>query len=230
MKKLFIFLLLQSLTFIAFSQKKSGITNFSISGKDRQLNVTSDQNEDLPDLYFIYDKSTRLGEGLLTDSLVRYTEASLGQYFGYSLVPASLTRSANVPEQTDGTLWAMSSISDKAAKEKLGYDEIIKVTTRISLGGKKNNQVYPTIEITIKVEDKDGKTAFKKSEKLKLKDELIPESDLILDNSIGAVSISLSKKSVKVESDNNNEGPGIPAARLLDWYQQCLENLLAAKE
>lgn len=230
MKKLFIFLLLQSLTFIAFSQKKSGITNFSISGKDRQLNVSADQNEDLPDLYFIYDKSTRLGEGLLTDSLVRYTEARLGQYFGYSLAPASLTRSANVPEQTDGTLWAMSSISDKAAKEKLGYDEIIKVTTRISSGGKKNNQVYPTIEITIKVEDKDGKTTFKKSEKLKLKDELIPESELILDNSIGAVSISLSKKSVKVESDNNNEGPGIPAARLLDWYQQCLENLLAAKE
>lgn len=206
----------------AFGQtKKSGITNFSINGYEQPMGISSldDKSVPEPNLYFIGDGSTELSPGVrVSDEIVKYTEAQLKAYLGYDLVPVELNRPATVLNQTEGRLWVMETITDKKAFKQLGYDEVIELQCRIGSAGKTGKYYKPFIELKIKITDKDGKTVWKKTEKLKLS-EKIPANMIEEQRSSGGLVISFSQK-------GGMERGGITAAQLLDWYKQVLGNAL----
>jgi hypothetical protein len=199
---------------------KVGITNFSVSGYQQSMNVASD-NE--PELYFIGDGSTLLEGGVrVSDEIVKYTEASLKTFLGRDIIATAIDRPSTVPNQMMGRLFIMETITDKKAFKQLGYDEVIEIQCRIGSAGRSGKYYKPFIEINIKITDKDGKTVWKKKEKLKL-EEKIAASAIEMNNKNSGLSISFSK---------NNEGDpqGITAAQLLDWYKQVLGNALIKED
>ncbi len=205
---------LLSATTLLAQTKKVAITNFSISGYEQSMNLT-ENNE--PDLYFIGDGSTQLSPGVrVSDEIVKYTEESLKTFLGYDILPTDLKRLSTTPDQMMGRLMVMETITDKKAFKQLGYDEVIEIQCRIGSAGRTGKNYKAFIELTIKITDKDGKTVWKKKEKLKLDDKIAPATIELAKSSGG---ISFSKKS---ETDPQ----GIAAAQLLDWYKQVLGNTL----
>jgi hypothetical protein len=231
MKKTYILLMVMlTLGAAANAQKKSGIISFSFNGKDRASGAT---DEDDQDLYFIYENSTKLNGERTTDAIIRITEKALEEYLGYTLIKIDTNRASTIPDQMDGRFWIMNTITEKAAFAKLGYEEAIKIDARIYSSSRTPKGHTPTIEITLKVIGNNGKTILKKSEKLKLKDEKVDHKQIALqeNNSISlkdAVNVIKSGGSVKVGDDSHNLG--VSGAKILDWYQQCLTNLLISKE
>lgn len=219
--------------FTAFAQKKPGIISFSINGKDRMSSgLGSSDGGETTDLYFIGDNSTRLFDTLLTsDAIVRYTEAALKDFLGYELIPVNLKRTAAVPDQMNGSLWVMETITEKNAFNKLGYEEAIVVNARIYSNGKTGKGYKPVIEITIKVIDKSGKTTLKKSEKLKLDEKveanLVEYSD---GGNVGMVDMINAIKNKDKQKAGSEGSQGVPSVKLFDWYKQCFSNLLIAKK
>jgi hypothetical protein len=215
----------------ASAQKKSGIISFSINGKDRMSSGMGGSGmDDATELYFIGDNSTRLADNQLTsDAIVRHTEAALKDFLGYELVPVELKRPASVPDQMNGSLWVMETITEKAAFSKLGYDEAIVIHARIYSSGKSGKGYKPVIEITMKVIDKNGKTTLKKSEKLK-PDEKVEAQLVEYDG--GSTSMGDVLKAIKSNGKENagsESSQGVPSVKVLDWYKQCFSNLLIAK-
>jgi hypothetical protein len=222
-------------TVTLFAQKKSGIISFSIHGKDRgSSSMSSSGGGETTDLYFIGDNSTRLNDTLLTsDAIVRYTEAALKDMLGYELVPVNLERPATAVDQMNGSMMIMETITEKKAFTKLGYDEAIVVNARIYSGGKTGKGYKPTIEITVKVIDKGGKTTLKKSEKLKI-DEKVEAKLVEYTESGGNVSLgdmlSALKKTNSDPKAGSESSQGVPSVKVLDWYKQCFSNLVLPKE
>lgn len=207
-------MVLSGVTGVFGQTKKSGITNFSISGYEQSMNL-ADDNE--PDLYFIGDGSTELTPGKrVSDEIVKYTEAELKTFLGYDLLPVDLNRPSAVSNQMMGRLWVMETITDKKAFKQLGYDEVIEIQCRIGSAGKTGKNYKPFIELTLKITDKDGKTVFKKKEKLKLEDK-IPA---------GTVEAQKEKSGISFSKNSTSEPSGIPAVQLFDWYKQVLGNVL----
>lgn len=201
--------------------KKSGITNFIITGYEQPTGITNldDKAPPEPNLYFIGDGSTELSEGVrVSDEIVKYTEAQLKTFLGYDLVPVDLNRPANIVNQTGGRLWVMETITDKKAFKQLGYDEVIEIHCRIGSAGKSGKYYKTFIELKIKITDANGKTVWKKTEKVKVS-EKIPASMVEEQTDAGGLVISFSKK------DETEKG-GITAAQLFDWYKQVLGNAL----
>jgi hypothetical protein len=231
MKKTYILLMVMlTLGAAAKAQKKSGIISFSFNGKDR-ASGTSEGSEQ--DLYFVYDNSTRLNGERTSDAIIRITEKALQEYLGYELIKIDTIRASSIPDQMDGRLWLMNTITEKAAFTKLGYEEVIKIDVRIYSSSKNRKGHTPTIEITLKVIGSNGKTTLKKSEKLKLNDDKIDDRQIAMqeNNTINlrdAVSALKSGGNVKLGDDTDRLG--VPGAKILDWYQQCLTNLLISKE
>lgn len=196
--------------------KKVGITNFSISGFVKGMDLTGDKEAD-PDLYFIGEASTQLSEGVrVSDEIVKYTEASLKTFLGYDILATNLIRPANVPDEMMGNLMVMETITDKKAFTQLGYDEVIEIQCRIGSAGRTPKHYKAFIELTIKVTGKDGKTIWKKREKLKLEDK-IPT---------GIIEMREYSKGLDFSKLDDGGPDGIPATQLLDWYKQVLGNLL----
>ncbi len=217
-KTLFTAISLLCVTALFAQTKKVGITNFSINGYQQAMNVTSNSE---PDLYFIGDGSTELTKGVsVSDEIVKYTESSLKTFLGYDILPADLNRPATVPNQMSGRLFVMETITDKKAFKQLGYDEVIEIQCRIGSAGQSGKNYKPFIELSIKITDKDGKTVWKKKEKLKLEEKIAASAIEMRNNNTG---ISFSKQS---ETDPQ----GITGAQLLDWYKQVLGNALMKEE
>lgn len=234
MKKNILFLaILMFASGIASAQKKSGIINFSFRGKDQQANYSaSSGSPEMPPLYFIYDRSTKMDTSLTSDIILRHTEKMLGEFLGYPLTPVDTKTRPSGIEQMDGAFWVMESITEKNAFNKLGYDEVIKVDARIYSGGSRNGKQEPVIEVSVKVIDKDGKTTFKNNEKIRLKGELIPQSELVMKDDGGGATITFGKGIKLTTGDggaDNSSKIGLPGAKIYDWYQQCLSNVLIKK-
>lgn len=207
---------LLGLTNIFAQTKKVGITNFSISGYQKSMDLTED-NE--PDLYFIGDASTKLSEDVrVSDEIVKYTEASLKTFLGYDISPVDLNRPSTVPDEMMGSLMVMETITDKKAFTKLGYDEVIEIQCRIGSAGRSGKYYKAFIEITIKITGKDGKTIWKKREKLKLSEKIVPAIIESRDETKGLV--------ISIAKEGETTAEGIPASQLLDWYKQVLGNSL----
>lgn len=231
MKTLTTLLLALCLSVNLFAQKKVGIINFSVTGKD-QFESNSDKGIEVS---FIGENSVHLTDSLLTsDAIVQFTEAQLKNYFQTELIPVNLNRPETTPEQMGGSLWVMETITEKSAFKKLGYDEAVVISSRIYSSGKSNKGYKPTIEITMKVIGSDGKTIFKKTEKLKLENVFV--NSKLIEHKFDDSPISLSdvykaakaakNKDVPEKKVEIEDGQGIPAAQLLDWYKQCFTNLL----
>lgn len=225
-KKLLLVAMAIVATFSCFAQKKSGIISFNINGKDHMAGMgSSDQSS--PELYFIGDNSTQLSDTAFTsDEIVRYTEQALKEFLGYELVPADLKRPASAVAQMDGHMMVMQTITEKNAFNKLGYDEAITVNVRVYSNGKSGSTYKPAIEISLKIIDKNGKTTFKKTEKLKPDervDALLVERD---DDNTSLLDIVKSVKNNKKEKAGSIASEGVQAIKLLDWYKQCFGNLL----
>jgi hypothetical protein len=231
--KLIMMMVAFTAAFTAFAQKKSGIISFSINGKDRMSSgMGSTDGGESTDLYFIGDNSARLSDSLLTsDAIVRYTEAALKDFLGYDLIPVNLKRGTIVPDQMNGSLWVMETITEKQAFTKLGYDEAIVINARIYSNGKTGKGYKPVIEITMKMIDKNGKTTMKKTEKIKLEEKV--EAQLVEYNESGNTGLVDLVKAVKnkdKEKAGSEGSQGVPSVKLLDWYKQCFANLLIAKK
>lgn len=216
----------------AFAQKKIGIIHFSFDGKDRMASVGSMDNSGPSELYFIGSNSTRLNDTTRTsDEIVRYTESALKEFFNTDLTPVNLNRSSAVPDEMNGSLWMMETITEKAAFSKFSYDEAVTVTARIYSGGLMGSSYTPVIEVSVVVVNKEGKKVWKKSEKLRLKGVKVEKRLVELEE--GNVSLSLSdiRKAIKgtKEKTASETGSGVPAVQILDWYKQCLTNLLLSK-
>lgn len=195
---------------------KSGITNFSVDGYQRSMNISSD-NE--PDLYFIGESSTKLKDGILvSNEIVKYTEMKMKEFLGYDLVAVDLKRPATVPDQMMGKLFVMETITDKKAFKQLNYDEVIEVQCRIGSAGQSGKNYKAFIEVFVKVTNKDGKTTFKKREKVKL-DEKIQASLIEVKDGNSGLTIDFGKK-------GDDGAQGITGIQLLDWYKQALDNVL----
>ncbi|MDZ4668614.1 MAG: hypothetical protein SGJ00_12130 [bacterium] len=226
-------ILLGSIT--SYSQKKSGIISFSFNGKYSQDNFASgDTKVELPSLYFVYDNSTRIDTVRTSDEILHYTQQVLAKFLGYPLIAVDENRLGSVPDQLEGGLWVMESISEKKAFQQLGYDEAIRIQARIYSTGSKNRTYTPGIEVSVKVINKEGKTTFKNSEKLKFKEEGVPESSLVLKSNSGGLSlrdgINLIKGGGSANIGDDNSKIGVNGARLFDWYQQCLSDVLIEKK
>jgi hypothetical protein len=233
MKLTKIILLVVAIVFtqLAQAQKKVGIINFTISGKDRQMG-TGSSNEPAPELYFIGPNSARLKpEERTSDAMVRLAEQKLAEYLNCEIIPTNLERASTIPDEMNGSLWAMETISEKTAFNKLNYDEAITVSVRIFLNSRSGKGYKATIEISYKLIGKDGKTISKKSEKLKIDEFIEPKlvEEQIDDSPITLKSI---KDAVKGGSGNAQErkgseaGGGLPADKVYDYFQQCLNNLI----
>ncbi len=231
MKKSLSLLLCMLVTAGVFAQKKVCIINFSIDGKDRMASMSDMEGKEPSELYFIGDNSSRLSDTVRTsDEIVKLTEKMLKDYVGAELVPVNLDRPQTVPDQMNGALWVMETITEKAAFSKLNYDEAVVISSRIYSAGKANKGYRPVMEISLKWIGKDGKAKFKKTEKLKLKDVYIEEKLVVQkEDDSGLLSINFSKSKTteeKKEYNGNAAGEGVPAIQVLDWYKQCLTNLL----
>jgi hypothetical protein len=195
---------------------KSGITNFSVDGHQRSMNLSAD-NE--PDLYFIGENSTTLNEGVLvSDEMLKYTETKMKEFLGYDLVKTGVKRPAAIPTHMMGKLWVMETITDKKAFTQLNYDEAIEVQCRIGSAGQSGKSYKAFIEVSVKVTGKDGKTTFKKREKVKIAEKIQASLIEVQDGGSG-LSIDFSNKGAE-------EAQGITAMQLLDWYKQALDNVL----
>jgi len=204
--------------YVNAQDKKSGITNFSVNGYQQAMNMGSGSGNE-PDLYFIGDNSTKLNaDTRVSDEMVKYTEEKLKDFFGYAVTPADLNRPSTVPDQMGGRLWVMETVTDKKAFKELGYDEVIEIQCRIGSNGKTGNNYKPFVEVFVKVKNKEGKTIFKKTEKVKI-EEKVPARSIELKNNSG-ISLDFSK------SKGNDDSEGITASQLLDWYKQALTNAL----
>lgn len=215
------------------AQKKSGIISFSIIGKDRMASgMGSSGGGESTELYFIGDNSTRLNANELTsDAIVKYTENALKEFLGYELIPVDLAKRPSIaPDQMNGSMMVMETITEKNAFSKLGYDEGIVISARIYSNGKNGKGYKPVIEISMKVIDKSGKTVMKKTEKLKLANEMV-EAKLV-EYSEGSVGMGDMIKAIRgsgKEKAGSEGAQGVPSAKLLDWYKQCFSNLVIAK-
>lgn len=195
---------------------KSGITHFSVDGHQRSMNLSAD-NE--PDLYFIGENSTTLNDGVLvSDEMVKYTENKMKEFLGYDLVKTDVKRAAAIPTQMMGKLWVMETITDKKAFKQLNYDEAIEVQCRIGSAGQSGKNYKAFMEVSVKITGKDGKTTFKKKEKVKMTEKIQASLIEVHDGGSG-LSIDFSNKGAE-------EAQGIPAMQLLDWYKQALDNVL----
>lgn len=212
-----------------FAQKKVGIINFSFNGKDRMSSMSDAPGSEQLELYFIGDNTTKISDTLRTsDAIVLLTQTMLKEYVGSDLIPVKLDRPSTVPDQINGSLWLMEAITEKAALQKLNYDEVIVVNARIYSGSKSNKGYKPVVEISLKITGKDGKTRFKKTEKLKPEGAVIEPKLVEYKENNSNVTITDIYKSVKgsKEKESNMAAQGITGVQLLDWYQQCLTNLL----
>jgi hypothetical protein len=181
------------------------------------------------ELYFIGDNSTQLSDTVRTsDEIVKLSESMLKEYVGVNLIPINLVRPETVPNQMNGSLWVMETITEKAAFNKLNYDEAIVINARIYSNGKSNKGYKPVIEISLKIIGSDGKTKFKKTEKLKPEGAYIESKLIEFKENNSNVSMADIYKAVKgsKEKEGSVAAQGIPAAQLLDWYKQCFTNLL----
>lgn len=216
----------------AHAQKRIGIINFSIDGKDRMASVGMD-NEGPRELYFIGSNSTRLNDTTRTsDEIVKYTEQALKEFFSSDLVSINLNRASSIPDEMNGSLWVMETITEKAAFSKLGFDEAITIKTQIYSGSSTGRNYTPVIEISMMVVNKEGKKVLKKSEKLKLKDVKVDKKLVEMEEGGNSLSFSDLRKSVKgtKEKSGSDVGSGITAIQLLDWYKQCFSNLLLSEK
>ncbi len=216
----------------ASAQKKSGIISFSVNGKDRAGSVSSMEGSAPTDLYFIGENSTKLEGGEKTaDAIIKHTEAALKEYFGYDLTPINLNRPSTMPDEMNGSLVMMETITEKTAFNKLGYDEAIIIQVRIYSNGKSGKGYKPAIEITMKVVGKDGKTILKKSEKLKIESEKVEPKMIEYTEDNSDVTITDVFKATKgsKEKEGSASSQGVPSTQVLDWYKQCLANLLLSK-
>lgn len=216
---------------VLHAQKKIGIINFSFDGKDRMASVGMDNNNS-SELYFIGANSTRLSDTVRTsDEIVRYTENALKEFFATDLVPVNLNRAPSVPDEMNGSLWLMETITEKAAFNKLGYDEAITISARIYSGGQSGGGYQPIIEITMVVVNKEGKKVMKKSERLRLKGVKVERKLVEMEEGSSTLTLSDIRKAVKGtrEKSGSETGNGVTAVQLLDWYKQCFSNLLLSK-
>jgi|GEM_PF-2909882 len=215
---------------LTYAQKKVGIINFAVNGKEREMSMSS--SEPAADLYFIGPNSAQLKpEERTTDAMVRLTEKKLAEYLGYEIIPTNIERGPNVPDEMNGSLWAMESISEKTAFTKLGYDEAIIVKVSISSSGSTPKGYKAVMEISYKLIGKDGKTISKKTEKLKVPD--VIDSRMVRqrqDNS--PITLKSVRDAISVNGSNTTEragselGGGLPATQVYDLFQQCLNNLI----
>jgi hypothetical protein len=215
-----------------FAQKKIGIINFSFEGKDRMASVGSMDNSGPSELCFIGSNSTRLNDTTRTsDEILRYTESALKEFFATEMTPVNLNRSSAIPDEMNGSLWIMETITEKAAFNKFSYDEAITINARIYSGGSMGSSYTPVIEISVVVINKEGKKVWKKSEKLRLKGVKIEKRLVELEQGNSGLSFSDIRKVIKgsTEKTGSESGSGVPAVQLLDWYKQCLTNLLLSK-
>lgn len=215
-----------------FAQKKIGIINFSFDGKDRMASVGSMDNSGPSELYFIGSNSARLNDTTRTsDEIVKYTENALKDFFSNEMTPVNLNRSSTVPDEMNGSLWMMETITEKAAFTKFNYDEAITINSRIYSGGSMGGSYTPVIEITVVVVNSDGKKVWKKSEKLRLKGVKVEKRLVEIEDGNTSLSISDLRKAIKgtKEKTGSETGSGVPATQILDWYKQCLTNLLLSK-
>jgi hypothetical protein len=99
--------------------------------------------------------------------------------------------------------------------------------------GSKNRNHTPGMEVSVKVINKEGKTTFKNSEKLKFKEESISENSLVLKNNSGGISLREGINLIKggnVNVGEDNSKIGVNGTKLFDWYQQCLGDVLIEKK
>ena len=229
MKKLITLTLSLLLIAGAFAQKKVGIINFSFNGKDRMSSMSDAPGSEPLELYFIGDNTTWLTDTLRTsDAIVTLTQTMLKEYVGTELIPVKLEHPSTVPDQMNGSLWMMETITEKSAFQKLTYDEVIVINARLYSNGRSNKGYKPVIEISIKITGKDGKTKFKKTEKLKPEGIFVEPKLVEYKESNGNVSVTDIYKAVKgsKEKEDSVAAQGIRAAQLLDLYKQCFTNLL----
>jgi len=230
MKALNVFVLIAMLSITqVFAQTKSGITSFVVNGFVRGMSTM--ENKPDPDLNFVGESTAKIGDSLLADIMLTYSEQALAKFLGHEIYPVNRVRGANVPTNMNGNLVVMETISEKKAFKELGYDEIVTLNCQLgfsSMRTVKGTRMYvPSITLNIKVVGKDGKTIYKKNELLKLKDrtisgELIEERQ---DNS--QLDISLKNiKTVTVDTGADTQARGVSSVELLDWYKQVLDNVL----
>jgi hypothetical protein len=177
--------------------------------------VGSMDNSGSSELYFIGSNSARLNDTTRTsDEIVKYTENALKDFFSNEMNPVNLNRSSAVPDEMNGSLWMMETITEKAAFTKFNYDEAITINARIYSGG-----------------NRDGKKVWKKSEKLRLKGVKVEKRLVEIEDGNTSLSIADIRKAIKgtKEKTGSETGSGFPAIQILDWYKQCLINLLLSK-
>ncbi len=230
MKRLFLIafgFVITSNTLIA--QVKSGITSLTFNGYARAMTVGDDKDE--IDLRFVGSTSTRIGDSLLSDMILTYSEQEIGKFLGHDLLPVSRVRSKNTPDDLNGSLFVMETITEKKAFKELDYDEVITIQCSINRNSSKTvkgNKMYePIITLNIRITGRDGEKIYKKSESLKLKDQWIAAALIEEKQADGKFDVSLKNlKTVTVDTGGSDMAKGVSAVELLDWYKQVLGNAL----
>lgn len=212
------------------AQTMSGIINFSMNGYVRGMTVGSDNKE--PDIQFIGESSTKIGDSLLAHLMLTHTEKELETFLGHPLTPVNRERKSHVPDHINGSLMIMETFSEKKALKELNYDEAITIQCNLGYGSMKTvkgNRMYtPTIQVMVKVVGKDGKNIYKKNETLKLKDNQVSGALVeVKDNDNTSFDISLkSLNTAQVTTKGGGEHKGIASTDLFEWYKQALSNVL----
>jgi hypothetical protein len=211
------------------AQVKSRIANFSMNGYVRGMTLTDNKQE--PDLQFIGSTSARMGDSLLSDMMLTFTEQELGKFLGHELIPVTRERGKHVPDYMNGSLIIMETVTEKKAFKEMGLDEIVTLNCQLnynSMKTVKGTRMYvPVITLNLKVIGKDGKTIFKKNETLKMKEKTVSGELIEEKQENGTFDISLKNlKTLTVDTGDKGELKGVSSVELLDWYKQVLGNAL----